>query len=67
MIGVGSYVLFPVMNAIEKSSLYLDLPLDYKIEVDRQIAITAGLPIIMVAVVIIWAFLRASKNDQFSY
>lgn len=65
MIGLGSYILYPVMNTIGDSAVYLDLPLEYKIKIDQQMAVIASLPILMIAVVIIWAFLRASKNDQF--
>ncbi len=65
MIGVGSYILYPIMGTIGDSAVYLDLPLEYKIKIDQQMAVIASLPISMVAVVIIWAFLRSSKNDQF--
>lgn len=67
MIGLGSYVLFPVMNIIEDSPMYEDLPQEYQIKLDQNMVLIGSLPVLLFAVVIIWAFLRAGKNDQFSY
>ena len=47
--------------------MYEDLPQEYQIKLDQNMVLIGSLPVLLFAVVIIWAFLRAGKNDQFSY
>ena len=62
-IGMGSFVMYPVLSYFVGSEQYENLSPQYRADYDRTVLLASATPAILIGVIAVWAFLRASRHD----